>query len=96
VSFEELTATHHPETVDSAPDPAARAVLREEQRIAEEGLRSLSQKERTALVLRDVEGLTTRQVAEVLGSAETTVRSHICRARLKIREFRERRRRSLS
>jgi RNA polymerase sigma-70 factor, ECF subfamily len=39
------------------------------------------------LVLRDVEGLSTREVAGILGSSENTVRSQICSARLKLRDF---------
>ncbi len=57
------------------------------ERFLELALRRLPEKERAALVLRDLEGLTTRQVAEALGSSETTVRSQISTARLKIREF---------
>ena len=67
------------------------ASLAEQRRIAEEALATLAQKERAALVLRDVEGLTTAEVAEVLGSSQTTVRSQICRARLKVKRFRDRR-----
>jgi len=37
-------------------------------------------------VLRDLEGLTTAEVAEILGSAEATVRSQISVARLKMRK----------
>ena len=54
-----------------------------------EALMILAVKERTALVLRDIEGLSTKEVAEVLGSTETTVRSQISRARLKMRRWRE-------
>ena len=47
----------------------------------------LGEKERAALVLRDVEGLSTREVAAILGSSEATVRSQISTARLKVRDF---------
>jgi RNA polymerase sigma-70 factor (ECF subfamily) len=47
----------------------------------------LGEKERAALVLRDVEGLSTREVAAILGSSEATVRSQISTARLKLRDF---------
>jgi RNA polymerase sigma-70 factor (ECF subfamily) len=48
-----------------------------------------AQKERTAFVLRDLEGLPTQQVAEILGSTPGTVRSQVCTARLKLQKFRE-------
>jgi RNA polymerase sigma-70 factor, ECF subfamily len=53
-------------------------------------LDTLSKKERAAIVLRDMEGLTTEEVARVLGSTQTTVRSHISTARAKIKKFRDR------
>jgi len=58
-------------------------------RIIEQGLKALTEKERAALVLRDLQGLSTQEVAEILGSSETTVRSHISRARIKLKEFRD-------
>ena len=53
-------------------------------------LRLLSEKERAALVLRDLEGLTTEETARVLGSSEATVRSQISKARAKVHDFVER------
>ncbi len=72
------------------PDPGTAADLAEERQIVEQALLTLAEKERTAIVLRDVEGLSTAEVAEILGSSQTTVRSQICRARLKIKTFRDR------
>ena len=57
----------------------------------EEALRTLPEKERAAVTLRDIEGLSTRDVAEILGSSEATVRSQISAARLKIRKMLRRR-----
>ena len=61
--------------------------LGDERRIVALGLKRLPEKERAALVLRDIEGLPTAEVARVLGSSEATVRSQICSARLKIKRF---------
>lgn len=52
-----------------------------------EALASLPAKERAALVLRDLEGLTSEQVARALGSRAATVRGQIASARIKIRHF---------
>lgn len=61
---------------------------REQQRkLIQDALRSLPEKERAALTLRDVEGLSTKEVAGILGSSEATVRSQISAARLKIRKI---------
>jgi RNA polymerase sigma-70 factor, ECF subfamily len=50
-------------------------------------LQGLTERERTALVLRDIEGLSTADVAATMGTAEPTVRVQIARARLKLREL---------
>lgn len=62
----------------------------DQRKIISEGLKTLSEKERAALVLRDIEGLSTREVAESMGSTEMTVRSHISRARVKMKKYRDR------
>jgi RNA polymerase sigma-70 factor (ECF subfamily) len=63
------------------------ALVRGEQsRMIHAALATLSEKERAAVVLRDLEGLTTREVARILGSTEGTVRSQISHARLKMRQ----------
>jgi len=90
ISLEDLEASRPLESTDPTMDPGAVASLAEERRIVEEALATLAEKERAALVLRDIQGLTTAEVAEALGSSQPTVRSQICRARLKIKKFRER------
>jgi RNA polymerase sigma-70 factor (ECF subfamily) len=50
-------------------------------------LNRLPEKQRAAIVLREVEGLSTAEVAEILGSTETTVRSAIAIARSKLRQW---------
>jgi RNA polymerase sigma-70 factor (ECF subfamily) len=75
---------------DTGTDPATAAELQEEQRMVAEGLETLPRKERAALVLHDLEELSTREVADALGVSEVTVRTHLCRARQKMRTFRER------
>ena len=58
-----------------------------------EGLNSLPAKERAAVVLRDIEGVDTEEVARILGSSPATVRSQLCAARSKLRVFISRMRR---
>ena len=62
----------------------------ERRRALELSLRLLPEKERAALVLRDLEGLSTAEVAEALGSSEATVRSQVAKARVKVKDFVER------
>ncbi len=72
------------------PDPQLAVTEAERRRAVELSLRMLPEKERAAIVLRDLEGLSTPEVAKVLGSSEATVRSQISKARVKMRDFVER------
>jgi RNA polymerase sigma-70 factor (ECF subfamily) len=83
VSFEELDKA--PEMPTETPE---QAVLRSEKRAyIEDGLRLLSERERAALMLRDIEGLPAVEVAKQLGCSPATVRSHIANARVKFRKY---------
>jgi len=84
--------------LDAAPeisgDTPEQIVLRtEHHEYLADGLRLLSPRERTALLLRDVEGLPAEEVAKRLDCSKATVRSHIANARTKFRRYMERRRR---
>ena len=69
-------------------------MLRSEHRAyLEEGLTCLTERERTALLLRDVEGIPAEEVAEQMNCSKATVRSHIANARIKFRRYIERSRR---
>jgi RNA polymerase sigma-70 factor (ECF subfamily) len=90
VSFDAERETNNLEVIDDGSDVEAGAIRAQEQAMVLEALETLSKKERAALVLRDMEGLATQEVARIMGSSQTTVRSQISSARAKIREFRER------
>jgi RNA polymerase sigma-70 factor, ECF subfamily len=79
-----------PDLVSAEPDPQQTLTGTERQRVLQMSLRSLPEKERAAVVLRDLEGLSTQEVARALGSSEATVRSQISKARVKMRDFVER------
>jgi RNA polymerase sigma-70 factor (ECF subfamily) len=87
VSYCELDVA--PESHDESPEDI---LLRSEQRgYLEDGLRLLTARERTALMLRDVEGLPAEEVARRLNCSKATVRSHIANARIKLRKYMEKR-----
>jgi RNA polymerase sigma-70 factor, ECF subfamily len=84
VPMENLAALA-PADPDSTPECLYADIQREEHlRLL---LRRLPEKERAALLLREMEGLSTGEVARILGSSEATVRSQICTARLKLRKL---------
>jgi RNA polymerase sigma-70 factor, ECF subfamily len=76
---------------EHAADPASDALttitLEERKRLLKEGLETLGERERAAIVLRDIEGLSTQEVAKILGVEEVTVRSQICVARVKLAKY---------
>jgi RNA polymerase sigma-70 factor (ECF subfamily) len=76
---------------ERAADPSADALmtitLEERKRLLKEGLETLGERERTAIVLRDIEGLSTKEVAKILGVEEVTVRSQISVARVKLAKY---------
>lgn len=75
----------------NAADPSADALtaitLAERKRLLAEGLKTLGERERAAIVLRDIEGLSTQEVAKILGIEEVTVRSQISVARVKLAKY---------
>lgn len=71
------------------PTPEQSLQNSQERDLLARAIASLPERERTAIVLRDIEGLDTKAVAELLGTTETTVRSQISLARVKIKRFRD-------
>jgi RNA polymerase sigma-70 factor (ECF subfamily) len=78
------------ETPDRAADPRQILTDAERRRALAMSLRQLSERERAAVTLRDLEGLSTQEAALAMGVNEATVRSHISQARVKMRGFLER------
>jgi RNA polymerase sigma-70 factor (ECF subfamily) len=72
---------------DPAPDPEVAITLGERKRLLMDGLATLGERERTCVVLRDIEGLSTAETAAILGVEEGTVRSHISIARVKLAKY---------
>jgi RNA polymerase sigma-70 factor (ECF subfamily) len=87
--YRKRTAVAEPD--EKAADPSADALqtitLEERKRLLRDGLLTLGERERAAIVLRDIEGLSTQQVARILGIEEVTVRSQISVARVKLAKY---------
>ena len=75
------------QAADPSADALATITLDERKRLLQEGLRTLGERERTAIVLREIEGLSTQQVAKILGVEEVTVRTQISTARVKLAKY---------
>lgn len=77
----------HPEFI--APwrdDPVDLAARHEIRNLVESTLTDLDDKYRVVFVLRDIEGWSVRETAELLGLSETNVKVQLMRARLMLRE----------
>jgi RNA polymerase sigma-70 factor, ECF subfamily len=85
VALEDAAALASPSEGAGARDEA---VARDERRrLVQAALLTLPTREREAIVLRDIEGLTSDEVARILGTSAGTVRSQVAAARLKIKEY---------
>lgn len=84
-------AEHHLRVVGEVDDTALRAEVGEVEGILAEVVTVLTPQQRSAFVLREVEGMDTDEVAAVLGCSTTTVRNHVCQARKLLRQEIERR-----
>ncbi|HZG50606.1 MAG TPA: sigma-70 family RNA polymerase sigma factor [Pyrinomonadaceae bacterium] len=74
-----------PEAVSNDANAEENAIRAQQRAWLMSALQTLPEKERAALVLRDLEGLSTEEVARVLRSRPVTVRSQISSARAKLK-----------
>ncbi|MCS6951586.1 MAG: RNA polymerase sigma factor [Bryobacterales bacterium] len=89
IQFAELEAVAERPAGSTSETPEQILLRRERRAWLEEGLQVLTERERLALVLRDVEDLPPGEVARRLGCSKATVRSHIANARVKLRRYME-------
>jgi RNA polymerase sigma-70 factor, ECF subfamily len=76
-------------TVEPAVPPAIDLDRDERRRLVTEGLKTLPERERAAVVLREIEGLSTAEVAAALGTTEVTVRSQVSMGKARLKRWLE-------
>lgn len=74
------------EMEDSAPSPMAALEQKERRNLIRKALHSLGQEQREIITLRDIQGLSYEEIAEVTGLNPGTVKSRLGRARLELKE----------
>ncbi len=89
VTFCEIDDLPGPISTEPHHSPEQLLLRAERQDYLQDGLRLLTDRERAALMLRDVEGLPAEEVARRLNCSKATVRSHIANARIKFRRYLE-------
>jgi len=72
---------------DTAASPEDRAVSGDLAARCEAALRLLPEEARAVVVLRDIEDLSTKEVADLLGVSENVVKVRLCRAHAKLRSL---------
>jgi len=86
--FAATDVTELAETRTSTIDSPEQLLLRGERKLhLDGGLAALTERERTALLLRDVEDMPADQVAAQMNCSMATVRSHIANARVKFKRY---------
>jgi len=84
--LESLDGDDAPDVAGEEPDPEKQTVAAEERRRFQAAFRKLPKPYRLVAFLRDVEGLSTREVAEVVGITEANVKQRLHRARVMLKD----------
>ncbi|HEX7180566.1 MAG TPA: sigma-70 family RNA polymerase sigma factor [Thermoanaerobaculia bacterium] len=83
---ESLDADEAREVPSAEPDPESRAQTSDFRRSLVRALSGLGEPDKSIVLLREVHGVSHREIGEALGMPEVTVRVHLHRARRKLRE----------
>jgi RNA polymerase sigma-70 factor (ECF subfamily) len=83
---EDEMAAHDPALIDAEPDPEAAVIQAQHGRRLSDVIAALPQDFREVLVLREMEGLSYREIAQVTGIPIGTVMSRLARARTLLKE----------
>ena len=75
-----------PDTQDEGETPEESLIKSDIQETIQNKIAELDIEHRTAIVLRDIQGFSYQEIAEMLGLKEGTVKSRIHRARLELKE----------
>ena len=84
-SLESLSPTEQGQLISKIPDPFQQAEAQELWIHVQEAIQRLEPSYREVLVLRDIEGLRAREVAEVMGLSLPAIKSRLHRARAELR-----------
>ncbi len=87
MSFSDIDDLPEPLSSSPAESPEQLLLRSERRQYLESGLNVLTERERMALLMRDVEDMPAEEVAAMLNCSKATVRSHIANGRVKLRKF---------
>ncbi|MCL2852310.1 MAG: sigma-70 family RNA polymerase sigma factor [Defluviitaleaceae bacterium] len=72
---------------DDAPGPEESLMLQEDLEDLERAVDQLSDEFKVMIVLRDIQGLSYQEISEITGLEMGTVKSRLCRARVRLRQL---------
>ncbi len=75
------------EFVDNSPTPEEQTIIKESGNEIIKAMENLSDEHRTIIILRDIEGLSYNEIADITGVSIGTVKSRISRARLSLKNI---------
>jgi RNA polymerase sigma-70 factor (ECF subfamily) len=84
--LDSLDGDEAPQVAGRDPDPEAQTAAREQRRRFQQAFNQLPRPYRLVAFLRDVEGLSTKEVADVVGITEANVKQRLHRARVMLKE----------
>lgn len=87
ITVEDEEGEHELDVPDETASPQQELERKELREAVREGLARLSPDHRQILLLREMEGLSYQEIADVLDLEEGTVKSRIARARLALRDY---------
>lgn len=73
--------------MSTTPDPAKQTVIDDQMTVLDKAMSELNEKQRTAMVLREVEGFSYQEIAEAMEENINQVKILIHRGRLKLKAF---------
>jgi len=85
ISYDDEIAA--PGAFSNSEDPNKLMIRREAEKTAGEAIKRLKPEYREVFVLRQIEGLSVSEAAEILGIPEGTVKSHLYRARNQLKDY---------
>jgi RNA polymerase sigma-70 factor (ECF subfamily) len=84
--LDSLDVDDAPEVAGEGPDPEAQTAAAEERRRFQAAFRQLPRPYRLVAFLRDVEGLSTKETADIVGITEANAKQRLHRARVMLKE----------
>lgn len=86
-SLDEQIEVKDDKAIDKEHQPESQMILNERKKVLYDAMNQLSQDQKSIVLLRDIKGLSYKEIAYILDSSEGTVKSRLNRGRKKLKEI---------